>query len=147
MAIPAPVTPGLVTIGQPSKPKVNNVLLDAAVSCGIGYMICVVSGYGQIPAAGNAATGKMAGISLTGIDGTGAAQGANAISCEDGVRDFKNSAGNPCSQANVGSTVYAEDYQTIGTNSAAGPPAGELVEFAPANQLSGRPCRVRLNVY
>ena len=48
--------------GSNEAPGKRAVKLDATVSVGIGNMIVEVAGYGQLPAAANAATGHMAGM-------------------------------------------------------------------------------------
>lgn len=129
---------GLATFPGPRK-----VLLDAAVNAEQGKMIVTVSGYGKVPAAANAATGKMAGVVVESGDNTSGAQGALACMCRPGVYRFANSAGNPCSQATVGAKVYAADGDTISTASGDGPPAGTLVYYD-STDAQGRPCEVAL---
>lgn len=120
------------------------VLLDAAVAVDIGYLLCTVAGYGDIPAAANHATGTIAGVCLEAAVAVG--QGSAQVTCEDGQYDFKNSGANPCTQANVGQTVYAEDFQTIGSLSTAGPPAGKLMQFNAPDAMPSRPCRVSIKI-
>lgn len=132
--------------GQNQAPGLRLVKLDATVAVGIGNMICEVAGYGQIPAAANAATGHMAGITLSSGDNTLGAAGAVSVDVEPRTANFANDGGNPCTQAHVGLTVYASDAFTISNNSADGPPAGKLIEFNSAD-IQGRPCRVALNCF
>lgn len=124
----------------------QNVQLGAAVVVDIGYAVVTVAGFGHLPAMANAATGKIAGMAMSQADNTLGADGALSVVCEDGTYDFKNDGTHPCSQADVGNVVYLSDFQTISNNSADGPPAGRLVDFAPANQFPSHPCRVRLDV-
>jgi hypothetical protein len=128
----------LATFPGPSKVK-----LDANVNGELGKMHVTVSGYGKVPAAANAATGVMRGVITDGNDNTGGAQGAKSVICRPGVYWFKNSAGNACTQATVGAKVYAEDGETISSNSADGPPAGILKEFD-STRSDGRYCKVAL---
>ena len=132
--------------GQNQAPGLRLVKLDATVAVGIGNMICEVAGYGQIPAAANAATGHMAGITLSSGDNTLGAAGAVSVDVEPRTTNFANDGTHPCTQAHVGLTVYASDAFTISNNSADGPPAGKLIEFNSAD-IQGRPCRVALNCF
>ena len=128
-----------VVLRQNVKMKANHVVE-------VGNLIVTVSGYSAFPATANAATGKIAGVSLDAADNTGGADGAQTITAEDGTYDFKNDGTHPCAQADVGSTVYASAKDTISNTSSDGPPVGKLVEFAPSDQAPSRPCRVRLDV-
>ena len=132
--------------GQNQAPGLRLVKLDATVAVGIGHMICEVAGYGQIPAAANAATGHMAGITLSSGDNTLGAAGAVSVDVEPRTANFANDGTHPCTQVHVGLTVYASDAFTISNNSADGPPAGKLIEFNSAD-IQGRPCRVALNCF
>lgn len=130
--------------GQNQAPGLRLVKLDATVAVGIGNMIVEVAGYGHIPGAANAATGHMAGITLSSGDNTLGAAGAVSVDVEPCTANFANSVANPCTQAHVGKTVYASDAFTISFNSADGPAAGKLIEFN-TSDIQGRPCRVALN--
>ena len=132
--------------GQNQAPGLRLVKLDATVAVGIGNMICEVAGYGQIPAAANAATGHMAGITLSSGDNTLGAAGAVSVDVEPRTANFANDGTHPCTQAHVGLTVYASDAFTISNNSADGPPAGKLIEFN-SSDIQGRPCRDALNCF
>lgn len=129
--------------GLATYPGPHTVKLDAAVNAEQGIMLVTVSGYGKIPAAANAATGKMRGVVVDSADNTSGAQGALSCTVRPGRYRFANSAGNPCSQATVGSKVYAADGNTISSNSADGPLAGVLLEYD-ASDAQGRPCDVAL---
>ena len=134
---------GRMRADERAVPNHQNVLLDAGQSVGQGYALVQVAGYGQIPSAANANTGTFCGVTMESQDNSaGAAGSQDPIGCEDGVYDFVNSATNPCSQADVGHKVYFEDFQTIGNNAAAGPPAGKLKEFNALGAPPGAPCRV-----
>lgn len=132
---------GLATFPGPRK-----VLLDANVNGELGKMIVTVAGYGAVPAAANAATGKMAGIIEDAADNTGGAQGALSVTARPGVFSFANDATHPCTIAHVGFAVYASDGSTISNNSADGPPAGTLIEYD-ASDPQGRPCKVALKCF
>lgn len=132
--------------GSNEAPGKRAVKLGATVSVGIGNMICEVAGYGQIPAAANAATGHMAGITLEVVDNSAGAAGALSVTVEPRTACFANDGGNPCTQAHVGLTVYASDEFTISSNSADGPPAGKLIRFD-STDYQGRPCEVALNCF
>lgn len=127
-------------------PGPSTVKLDSNVNAELGKMTVSVSGYGQVPAAANAMTGQMRGVNVDAVDNTGGAQGAKSVTCRPGVFRFKNDGTNPCTQAHVGTTVYASDGETISSNSADGPPAGMLLEFNSADAL-GRPCKVALKCF
>lgn len=132
---------------QPVKWKANTVAV-------IGTMIVTVAGFGVVPAAANANTGKMAGnvkeatqgLNGTPGDNTGGADGDVTGTAEDGVYDYANHPVHSCSQADVGKTVYASDGITISNDATDGPPAGKLLEFNSTTAMPGRPCRVRLAV-
>ena len=132
--------------GSNEAPGKRAVKLDATASVGIGNMIVEVAGYGQIPAAANAATGHMAGITLEVVDNSAGAAGALSVTVEPRTARFANDGGNPCTQAHVGLTVYASDEFTISSNSADGPPAGKLIRFD-STDYQGRPCEVALNCF
>lgn len=127
-------------------PGPHRVKLDAAVNGELGKMIVTVSGYGKVPAAANAATGKMRGVIVDGNDNTLGAQGALSVSVRPGVYSFDNDGADPCTQADVGTTVYATSGTAIGRNSANGPPAGTLLEFN-SSDPQGRPCKVALKCF
>ena len=127
-------------------PGPHQVKLDANVNGELGKMIVTVNGYGRIPAAADAATGKMRGTIADAADNTGGAQGAKTVTAVPGVRRFKNDATHPCSAADVGKLVYASDGDTISVNSADGPPAGTLLEFNAADPM-GRPNKVALQAF
>lgn len=129
--------------GQAESPGRRLVKLEANINAELGKMIVVVAGFGKLPVVGDAATGRMAGVVEEPADNTGGAQGAKSIITRPGVYSFANSGANPCAQANVGATVYAEDGDTIGTNLLAGPKAGTLIEFD-SSDPQGRPCKVAL---
>jgi len=112
----------------------------------MGYLVVTVSGYGTVPAAANAASGKLAGVCLDQADNTGGSNGAITVTCEDGTYDFLNDGTHPCAQADVGATVYASAKDTISNTSTDGPPVGKLVEFLATPDSPNRPCRVRLDV-
>jgi len=121
------------------------VKLDASVNGQLGHMLVTVSGYGKVPAAANAATGKMAGVIVEPNDNSAGAQGALSVVCQDGEYDFANDGTHACTQAHVGLTVYASDGNTISNDSGDGPVAGTLVAFNPTDiSVAGRTCRVRL---
>lgn len=121
------------------------VKLDASVNGQLGHMIVTVSGYGKVPAAANAATGKMAGVIVEPNDNSAGLQGALSVVAQDGEYDFANDGTHACTQAYVGLTVYASDGNTISYDSSDGPVAGTLVAFNPSDlSVAGRPCRVRL---
>ena len=128
---------------QATFPGPHDVKLDANVNGEVGCLLVTVSGYGRLPAAANAATGRMRGVIVDSADNTGGAQGAKTVTCRPGVYNFANSAGNPCTIADVGAKVYAEGVNTISRNSADGPPAGTLLEFN-SDDPQGRPCKVAL---
>lgn len=134
-----------VKANDPGVPQRRLVLLDAAVNGESGKMLVTVAGYGRVPAAANAATGRMAGIVVVPADNTLGAQGAEEAVTEDGEYDFANSGTHPCTQADVGGVVYAADGDTISNDATDGPVAGTLVAFNPPDPtVTGRPCRVRL---
>ena len=135
------------------RPKCNDqgvakrryVLLDTAVNAESGKMLVTVAGYGRVPAAANAATGEMAGIVVVPADNTLGAQGDLSAITEDGEYDFANSGTHPCSQADVGNTVYAASGDVISNDATDGPAAGTLVAYDPPDAtVANRPCRVRL---
>ena len=132
--------------GQNPAPGRHPVKLDANVNAEIGLMLCQVAGYGQLPAAANAATGHMAGIVLEPYNNTGGAQGAGSCVVDSITAFFANDGTHPCTQAHVGLTVYASSGTTISSDSADGPPAGKLISFDSSNQ-QGRPCEVALNCF
>ena len=103
-------------------------------------MTVSVSGYGQVPAAANAMTGQMRGINVDAVDNTGGAQGAKERDVPSRRVPLQERRDHPCTQAHVGTTVYASDGETISRDSADGPPAGTLLEFNAADSL-GRPAR------
>lgn len=125
-------------------PGPSAVKLDAAVNGQLGQMIVSVAGYGQVPAAANAATGLMRGVIVDGNDNTAGAQGALSVTARPGVYAFANDATHPCVAADVGKTVYASDGVTISVNSADGPPAGTLTEY---DASSATPCKVALKCF
>lgn len=127
-------------------PGPSVVKLDAAVNGELGKMIVSVAGYGQVPAAANKDTGTMRGVITEGADNSAGAQGALKVTARPGVYRFKNSGANPCTQAHVGSIVYASDGETISNAAADGPPAGTLLEFDSADSM-GRPCKVGLKCF
>lgn len=121
------------------------VPLKSGVNGELGKMISTVSGYGKVPAAADAATGKMAGVITEAADNSGGGDGALSVIADGGEYDFKNSTTHACTAAHVGLTVYAEDGDTISSDSGDGPVAGTLVAFNPSDiTVAGRPCRVRL---
>lgn len=129
--------------GQNPTPGRRAVKLDAAVNGELGNMIVEVAGYGQVPAAANAATGSMAGIILDPADNTLGIQGALSVVVDSFTVAFANDGTHPCSQADVGHKVYASSGTTISNNSADGPIAGKLIEYVPSD-VQGRPCLVAL---
>lgn len=130
--------------GQNPTPGKVAVKLDANVNAEIGNMLVQVAGYGQVPAAANAATGHMVGVVIEDANNTGGAQGAKTAVCDVVTAAFANSLTNPCSQATVGALVYAASGTVISSASADGPKAGKLIAFDPANP-QGRPCIVALD--
>jgi hypothetical protein len=129
--------------GQNPAPGRTAVKLDAAVNALVGTMLVTVSGYGRLPAAANAATGRMAGIVENGADNSLGAQGDLTAYARSMVVRLQNDAGNACSQATVGSLVYASDNLTVSTASGDGPKAGKLIGFY-SDDPQGRPCEVAL---
>lgn len=127
-------------------PGPSTVSLDAAVNAELGKMLVSVSGYGQVPAAANAATGLMRGVVTDAGDNTAGAQGAQVAIARPGVYRFKNDGTHPCAQVDVGAKVYASDGETISKNSGDGPLAGTLLEFNAADGM-GRPCKVVLQCF
>lgn len=117
--------------------------VKANVAVGRGYLTCLNAGYVDLPSPGNAAL-KCNGVSMDNVDATGLANGDLSCGTEDGVFDFENDGVNPCTIADVGADVYASDYKTIANNAARGPKVGILEAFAPAGQMPGAPCRVRV---
>lgn len=132
--------------GQNVAPGIVPVKLDADVVADIGLMLVEVAGYGQIPAAANYNTGHMAGIVVTPADNTGGSAGDVTAVCSPDTAAFANDGTHPCSQANVGTTVYASSATTISATSTDGPPAGKLIAYNPAD-VQGRPCVVALNCF
>lgn len=131
--------------GLATYPGPTIVPLDAAVNGELGKMMVSVGGYGQVPAAANRTTGTMRGIIVDSNDNTAGGQGALSVTCRPGKYRFKNSGANPCSAATCGgSPVYAEDGETIGTLSTAGPLAGFLSEFVSSD---AHPCYVVLKCW
>lgn len=130
--------------GDNTAPGKVAVKLDAAVNAEVGLMIVQVAGYGQIPAAANAATGRMAGVVIDAYDNTSGAQGAGSCAVVPVTAAFANSGTHACSQATVGALVYAESGTVISSNSADGPKAGKLIAFDSSNP-QGRPCIVALD--
>lgn len=124
-------------------PGAMTVKLDANVKIELGNMVDSVAGYGRVPAAADNATGRMRGIAEDTVDNLGGAQGAKSVRVRPQVTFLKNSAVNPCTQATVGSLVYAEDGVTVGTVAGSGVKAGTLIEFNAADPL-GLPCKVAL---
>lgn len=130
--------------GQNLSPGTVPVKLAADVVADIGNMLVVVAGYGQIPAAANAATGHMAGIVVTPADNTDGAAGDVTAVCDPDTAAFANDGTHPCSQADVGHIVYASSATVISNNSGDGPPAGKLIAYNTAD-TQGRPCVVALD--
>lgn len=130
--------------GDNTAPGRIPVKLDAAVNAEMGVMIVTVSGYGKIPAAANAATGRMAGIVVEPYDNTNGAQGAGSCVVDTYTAYFANDGTHPCSQADVGALVYASNGTTISNNSSDGPKAGKLIRYDSSN-AQGRPCLVALD--
>jgi len=130
--------------GTNTAPGRKPVKLDASVNAQYGNMIVEVAGYGQVPAAANAATGKMAGIVLDEADNTGGAQGAKTCVVDVFTSSFAADATHPPTQADVGKLVYASSGTTISRDSGDGPPAGKLIEYTTSDP-QGRPCRVALD--
>lgn len=132
--------------GQNPSPGRRAVELDANVNGEYGNMICEVAGYGQVPSTSNYNTGHMAGIVIDGADNTGGSAGDLSVVVDSFTADLANDGTHPCSQANVGQTVYASSGTTISATSTDGPPAGKLIAYV-TDDPQGRPCRVALNCF
>jgi hypothetical protein len=130
--------------GQNPAPGRVSVKLDAAVNAELGFMLVTVAGYGRIPAAANAATGKMAGLVVQPADNSAGIQGALSVIVDVFTADFAADGTHPPTQADVGKLVYASSATTISNNTADGPPAGKLIAFVTGDP-QGRPCRVALD--
>lgn len=120
------------------------VALDAGVKAEYGNMIVEVAGFGQVPAAANASTGKMKGLVLEGADNTGGIAGAKIAVADVFTTSIVADATNPPTAADVGKLVYASSGTTVSRTSTDGPPAGKLIEYN-TNDPQGRPCRVALD--
>ena len=130
--------------GQNTAPGRVSVKLDAAVNGELGFMLVTVAGYGRIPAAANAATGKMAGLVVEPADNSAGIQGALSVIVDVFTADFAADGTHPPTQADVGKLVYASSATTISNDAADGPPAGKLISFV-VGDPQGRPCRVALD--
>lgn len=120
------------------------IALDAGVKAEYGNMIVEVAGFGQVPAAANAATGKMKGIVLEEADNTGGIAGAKVAVADVFTTSIAADATNPPTAADRGKIVYASSGTTVSRVSTDGPPAGKLIEYNNSDP-QGRPCRVALD--
>ncbi len=143
MATQADIYAGRTPKGIDGLPRRMTSKLGSGVAVGMGELHVIVAGYGARPAAANAATGKCAGVTLANVDNAAGANGDLSVDCESGyLIDVKNDATHPCSQADVGKSVYASDKETVGNNSGDGPKVGVLKYYNPSDAESGRPCRI-----
>lgn len=117
--------------------------MKAATAIGRGWLTVLTAGFVDVPSAANAAS-KCNGISMDNVDNSAGGAGDVFAGTESGVIDCLNSGANPCTAADRGKDVYAEDHQTIGNNAAAGSKIGTLEAFNPDGGMPGRPCRVRV---
>lgn len=121
--------------------------MDQNVTIENGSLVAVSNtganqGYAVVPS--NALLGAfVVGVCMDGGATNGAVRGATSVAATPGKFPFANSATNPCSQATVGSKVYAADGGTISTASGDGPMAGTLREYNP-NDPHGLPCYVEV---
>ena len=128
---------------QAPSPGRTYVSIDANQNIELGKMVVTVAGYGRIPAAADAATGRMRGVAEDTVNNNPGLQGAKSVSVRPGVFCFKNNSTHPLVAADVGKLVYASDGDTVSYDSTDGPKAGTLIEFV-TNSPQGTPCKVVL---
>lgn len=91
-----------------------------------GLVATDATGYGVTGAALQATGLKVWGIATKQVDNTSGSNGALSVDVERGIFPFVNLGGDPLVQATMGSTVFADDDQTVrltsntGTRSNAG---------------------------